>query len=105
VRVRMTLVRTISIAVSIAMLAGPAIAQSPDETPPPLPISDEPTPLQKTGDVLFVRPLLAVRFVVGVASFAVTWPVAAVLGDSGWAFDVCLAEPVDRLFKRPLGRL
>jgi hypothetical protein len=93
-------------ALLLAIVAGPATAQSPDETPrPPLPISDEPTVLQKTGDVLFVRPLLAARFVVGVVSFAFTWPVAAVLGDSDWAFDVCLTEPVDRLFKRPLGRL
>jgi hypothetical protein len=88
-------------------VASPVLAADPADIPPapPLPVREEPTLIQKTGDVLFVRPLLAVRFVVNVAAFPVAWPVAAVLGDPGWAVDACLVAPTERLFERPLGRL
>jgi hypothetical protein len=88
------------------VLAGWADAQSPTDVPmPPLPTSEEPTNLQRAGDLLFLRPLLAVRLVVGVAMLPLAWPTAALLGDSEWALDVCVSDPAERLFRRPIGRL
>ena len=87
-------------------LAGLADAQSPSEVRvPPIPTSEEPTTLQQAGDLVILRPLLAVRLVVGVAMLPLAWPTAALLGDSDWAIDVCVRDPADRLFGRPIGRL
>ena len=90
----------------VTITAVPVSAQHAADHPrPPLPIRPEPTMWQKTGDALIVRPLLVGRFIVGVVSFPIVWPVAALLGDDEWAFDVCIEDPADRLFRRPLGRL
>jgi hypothetical protein len=86
--------------------AGVAPAQSPgDASPPPIPTREEPTVLQQAGDLLVLRPLLAVRLVVSVATLPLAWPTAALLGDSDWALEVCVREPAERLFGRPIGRL
>jgi hypothetical protein len=97
---------TLWLALVVLVSAGlPAAAERTEVRPPePLPIA-EPTTLQKTGDILIARPLLAVRFVVAVVSFPLAWPVGAVLGDSGWAVETCLKAPWDRLVERPIGRL
>ena len=88
-------------------LSGVVSAEPPSEMrpPAPLPTREEPTVLQQTGDVLFLRPLLAVRLVVSVVTLPLAWPTAALLGDSDWAIEVCVREPVDRLFGRRIGRL
>jgi len=97
-------------AVTLALaLATPAFAaeQAPDDMRPPAPVPtrEEPTALQKAGDVLLLRPLLAVRLLAGVVALPLAWPTAFVLGDPDWAVDACVREPADRLFGRPLGRL
>ncbi len=71
----------------------------------PLPTREEPTVLQMTSDVILLRPLLAVRLAFGVAALPLAWPTAALLGDSDWALEVCVREPVHRLFERPIGQL
>jgi hypothetical protein len=100
--------RSLTLLLVLAVLLGtglPVAAERTEGRPPePLPIS-EPTTLQKTGDVLIARPLLALRFVVAVVSFPIAWPVGAVLGDSGWAVEACLKAPWNQLVDRPIGRL
>lgn len=98
--------RGLAALVLLAALAQPAFAQDPNEIPPPpLPTREEPGLAQKTGDLLLSRPLSAVRLVAGVVALPIAWPVAALLGDGGWALDVCLVEPYEYLVERPLGRL
>lgn len=94
------LVLTLALGVSVS-------AETPSgmPAPPPLPTREEPTFVQKTGDVLFLRPLLAVRLVFGVVALPLAWPTAALLGDSDWALEVCIREPGRRLFVKPIGRL
>ena len=91
----------------LLVLASPAVAQEPEDMRPPAPIPtrEEPTVAQKIRDVAFARPVSAVRLVVGVVTFPLTFVVGAVLGDPGWAFDVCVRDPARDLFQRPLGRL
>ena len=92
----------LTLALSAVVSAEPPSQMRP---PAPLPTREEPTALQKTGDVILLRPLLAVRLVFGVAALPLAWPTAALLGDASWALDVCVREPGHRLFGRPLGRL
>ena len=88
-------------------LSAVASAEPPSEMrpPAPLPTREEPTVLQKTGDVILLRPLLAVRLAFGVAALPLAWPTAALLGDSDWALEICVREPVHRLVARPIGKL
>ncbi len=99
--------RALALVCLTAALALPANAEDRDGFPAavPLPTREEPTLAQKTGDVLFSRPLSAVRLVVGVVALPIALPVAALLGDAGWALDVCLTQPYEYLVERPIGRL
>jgi hypothetical protein len=92
----------LTLALSAVVSAEPPSEMRP---PAPLPTREEPTALQKTGDVILLRPFLAVRLGFGVAALPLAWPTAALLGDSDWALEVCLREPVHRLFGRPIGQL
>jgi len=94
------LMLTLALGVSVS-------AETPSGMPEPLPLPtrEEPTVLQKAGDVVILRPLLFVRLVVGVAALPLAWPTAALLGDSDWALEACVREPAHRLFARPIGQL
>ena len=96
------------IGVLVLVLAAPTAADEPPanmRAPAPVPTREAPTVAQKIGDVAFARPVSAVRLAVGVVAFPLTFVVGAVLGDPGWAFDVCVRDPARDLFQRPLGRL
>ena len=58
-----------------------------------------------TADVLLARPFGFVQLVVGVVMFPITYPAGVIVGDSDLASRVCIQEPADRVFKRPLGEL
>jgi hypothetical protein len=93
--------------VLVLALSACVTAETPSgmPAPPPLPTQEEPTVLQMTGDVVLLRPLLAVRLAFGVVALPLAWPTAALLGDAGWAWEACVREPAHRLFARPIGRL
>jgi hypothetical protein len=58
-----------------------------------------------TADVLLARPFGFVQLVVSVVMFPITYPAGLIVGDSDLASRVCIQEPADRVFKRPLGEL
>ncbi len=76
-----------------------------DHPPPRPPRREEPTVLQITGDLLFSRPVSAVHLVVGVVFLPLALPAGIVFGDAGWALDICLWEPAEYLFERPIGEI
>lgn len=101
-------IRCLIVALSISLLASASVAEDriDEEQPPkPIPTRAEPTVAQTVGDVLFSRPIHAVRLITGVVMLPLALPVAAILGDASWAIGVCVTEPAEDLFQRPLGRL
>jgi len=64
-----------------------------------------PSRARVAGDILFARPVRAVRLVMGLIVLPIAWPTAELLGDADWAVDVCVRDPLSDLVDRPLGDL
>lgn len=60
---------------------------------------------RKVYDALLLRPLSFVRTVVSVALFPVFYPFALPFGAGDEVIEICITQPVDRTFRRPLGDL
>jgi len=54
-------------------------------------------------DVAVLRPLGLVQSVVGVAAFAIFYPVSLLTGGSDDVLRACITGPFDQTFRRPLG--
>lgn len=65
----------------------------------------EPGVHEKLADLLFVRPLSLVPVMVGGAFFLISYPVARIGGSPIEVTEVCLTEPLEYTFTRPLGEL
>jgi hypothetical protein len=57
------------------------------------------------ADIVFARPLGLVQLVAGIAMFPIAYPAGWIVGDSDFGPRVCVREPADRVFKKPLGEL
>jgi hypothetical protein len=57
------------------------------------------------ADMVFARPFGLVQLVAGIAVFPVAYPAGWILGDSDFGPRVCVREPADRVFNKPLGEL
>jgi len=67
-------------------------------------VAAEPSAARRSYDLLVWRPLGFVRVVTGAAMFVVAYPVGWALGGGDTVKQVCLDEPVEQVFGRPLGR-
>ena len=83
----------------LALLLAPLASTATEIREPIPPPATEASWLQQSGDVLLGRPVAATRLIFGIAFFPVTLPVAALLGDAGWAVDVCITDPWDALVR------
>ncbi len=102
--------RSVACLVSILpfLIAPPSYSDRHGEIPRPMPTelsTAEPSVGRKVFDAAILRPLQFVQVAVYAVAFVPAYPVA-------WAFDaeddvmeLCITEPVDRLFRRPLGEL
>ena len=94
--------RATLLALPLALFLASAGVARATEIPEPKPnTARETSVLQQTGDVLIGRPVAFVRLVTGVVLLPITFPVSAVLGDPGWAWDVCVEDPY-RALVRPI---
>lgn len=64
-----------------------------------------PNGLRIAYDLVLIRPLDLVQVATHVAFFPFAYPfsLAAGAAASDFVFDVCVSQPVDRAFRRPLG--
>ncbi len=88
--------RALLVAVLLAVLAaGPAHAEGREA--------------RDTGRVVFdalvLRPLSFIQVVVSAAMLPVFWPAAAPFGVGHEVVEICITQPVERTFRRPLGDL
>ena len=56
-------------------------------------------------DAVLLRPLGLVQLAVGAALFVPLYPVSLLADRSDDLFRACVSDPVERTFRRPLGRL
>jgi hypothetical protein len=68
-------------------------------------VADPPGVVRQVYDAVVLRPLDVIQFVVGAVLFVPSYPVALLVGGGDDVFRACIADPVDRTFRRPLGRL
>jgi hypothetical protein len=89
--------RAVMVALSMAMFAAaPAVSQAQN-------VTDRPTGLEMTADVVLVRPLTFVATVVGTGLFIVSLPFSALGGNAGEAGDTLVVTPFKSTFLRCLG--
>ena len=84
---------------TLLLCAGPVSAEEPD--------TGEQIHHTKNviADIVFARPFGFVQLVAGIAMFPIAYPAGWVVGDSDFGARVCVREPADRVFNKPLGEL
>lgn len=82
----------------VALLSVPAAARVDQ-------VFAEPTTARKVWDASVLRPLGLFQVVFGAVVFVFAYPVAAVAGGRDVVTEVCIREPVEQVFRRPLGEL
>lgn len=93
----------VALAVGIAAAGAPAAVgadaggTTPAERPPHLG--------EQVYDLLVLRPLGVVQLAVGAVALVPSYPIAWLFDGEGEVVRACLTDPVDRTFRRPLGRL
>jgi len=89
--------RSVLVALSMALFAAaPVVSQAQT-------VTDRPSGLEMTGDVLIVRPLSLVATVLGAGLFVVSLPFSALGGNVGEAGDTLVMVPFRSTFLRCLG--
>jgi hypothetical protein len=56
-------------------------------------------------DLAILRPLGLVQTLVGAAAFVPFYPISLLTGGSEHVMHVCIENPIERTFRRPLGEL
>ena len=89
--------RSVLVDLSMALFAAaPAVSQAQT-------VTDRPSGLEMTGDVLLVRPLTLVATVIGTGLFVVSLPFSALGGNAGEAGNTLVVTPFKSTFLRCLG--
>jgi hypothetical protein len=83
----------------IALLAPIATATDARE------VRAEPTRERKIYDAVVLRPLAFGNLMAGSVCFVIAYPITLMTGGTGHVRRYCWDEPVDRVFRRPLGEL
>ena len=60
---------------------------------------------RKAFDLVILRPLQVVQVAVSAAVFVPAYPVSLLLDGDEDVLEICITEPVERAFRRPLGDL
>ncbi|MCG8536715.1 MAG: hypothetical protein MI808_16625 [Pseudomonadales bacterium] len=89
--------RSIIVALSVAFFAAAPMAVQAQN------VTDRPSGLEMTADVILVRPLTLVATVLGTGLFVVSLPFSALGGNVGEAADNLVVVPFETTFIRCLG--
>jgi hypothetical protein len=96
----------IAIALSILLLSAPAISVEPSGSGDDLErVAPPPGIARSVYDAVVLRPLGFVQVVVGAVVLVPAYPVALLVDGDEDVWRACIADPVERTFRRPLGRL
>ena len=95
-----------ALAVSILLLSSPAISVEPSSSGDDLErVARPPGVAESVYDLVVLRPLGLVQVVLGAAILVPSYPVALLVDGDEDVWRACVADPVERTFQRPLGRL
>ncbi len=89
--------RSIIVALSVALFAAAPVAVQAQN------VTDRPTGLEMTADVVLVRPLALAATVLGTGLFVISLPFSALGGNVGEAADNLVVLPFKTTFVRCLG--
>ena len=96
----------IAIALSILLLASPLAAVEPSGSGDDLErVAPPPGIARSAYDAVVLRPLGFIQVVVGAVVLVPSYPVALLVDGDEDVWRACIADPVERTFRRPLGRL
>ena len=84
--------------------AGSAVEGTPRATSP-VDSRQAPTTSRKVFDAMLLRPLQLIQVAVSAIVFVPAYPVGWIFGSEDEVLEICIQEPVDRAFRRPLGEL
>jgi hypothetical protein len=95
-----------ALVLGILSLSLPALAVEPASRPAHLErIARPPGVARSAYDLVVLRPLGFLQVVVGTAVALPAYPVSLLFDGEEDVWRACVAEPVERTFQRPLGRL
>ena len=94
------------IALALLLLSSPALSVEPSVSGDDLERVARPPGIARSAyDLVLLRPLGFLQVVVGAAVALPAYPVALLFDGDEDVWRACVAEPVERTFRRPLGRL
>jgi hypothetical protein len=96
----------IAIALAVLLLSAPAAAVEPSGSGDDLERVAAPPGIARSAyDAVVLRPLGFIQVVVGAVLLVPAYPVALLVDGYEDVWRACIADPVERTFQRPLGRL
>jgi hypothetical protein len=96
----------ITLALSILLLSSPAASVDPSGSGGDLEsVARPPGAARSAYDLVVLRPWGFLQVVLGAAVLVPSYPVALLVDGDEDVWRACIAEPVERTFRRPLGRL
>jgi hypothetical protein len=96
----------IALALSILLLSSPAASVDPSASRDDLErVARPPGVARSAYDLVVLRPLGFLQVMLGAAVLVPSYPVALLVDGDEDVWRACIAEPVERTFRRPLGRL
>ena len=96
----------IAIALTILLLSSMALSVDASGSGDDLErVARPPGVARSAYDLVVLRPLGFLQVVLGAAVLVPSYPVALLVGGDEDVWRACIAEPVERTFRRPLGRL
>ncbi len=96
----------IVLALSILLLSSPAFPVEPAGSGDDLERVARPPGIARSAyDAVVLRPLGFLQVVVGAVVLVPSYPVALLVDGDEDVWRACIADPVERTFRRPLGRL
>jgi hypothetical protein len=95
-----------AVGLTLLLLSSPALSVGPQGSGGDLDrLARPPGTARSAYDLALLRPLGFLQVVVGAAILVPSYPVALLVGGEEDVWRACVAEPVERTFRRPLGRL
>ena len=99
------MIRT-TLALTILLFSTPAASVDPSGFGDDLErVARPPGIARSVYDLVVLRPLSFVQVAVGAVLFVPSYPVALLVDGDEDVWRACIADPVERTFRRPLGRL
>ena len=96
----------IALALSIFLLSSPAFSVDPAASGDDLErVAPPPGIARSAYDAVVLRPLGFLQVVLGAVVLVPSYPVALLVDGDEDVWRACIADPVERTFRRPLGRL